>query len=684
MERMERKSKIPILLWPTLCLALALVVIKITYVAISQQWEPWFSLEMAFSWTFLSWAAAASQYDLLFALAAGQAAELLLRLTASRPRWFRCIHFGFLIFATACVAYAIVGRQVFAYFGSQLTWNLLTLGGEATKLASSIAPFLTPEALTAFIGTPILYLLGVRLLGRWSRSWAPRQRTAAFSWSIAAIVLWLGLGFRLADSPWFEAQDRYIVENPHSTMLLSALPDIWGMDQTFAATEFPPEDLQDFKISPAPVLASAQSNPFQKPLRERPVKNVILIVLESVGAQALTVYNPASTATPHLAAEARQAAVFDNYYSPVGWTAYALNSLLYSIHPPLKRYSENSFELPGPSFPSVASVLRQRGYQTVLMASGNPHWANPEILDNGDFQLIRTERNLSDAKANSSWGVRDQYLFDNIKDFLNNRDERPFFMVAWTDQTHHPYSLGSKEKNKALDDQERYRTILKEVDGYIGGLLKFLREKKLDEETLVVITGDHGEAFHELHNTSGHGFSVYEEELHVPLILLNPRLFPREDRVPTIGSHTDLAPTLLEILGEPAPVEWHGASLFADNRPPRAYFFAAAWGQYLLGIREAQWKYIFDVRREKGELYNLLEDPTEQINLAAEFPDRANRLRQRLAAMRKANQCIWNAASGPEDCSKPNRITRLQMSATPILSGSPQGINPRLGTPVQP
>jgi phosphoglycerol transferase MdoB-like AlkP superfamily enzyme len=631
------------LFWPSVFLTIALVVTKATYVKVSHSWNIWdwdVPLENYFNWVYFSWAACVSRSDLLFALGTGLIGELALRLTSSYRRFSQGIFYGFILFGTLCVAYAVIGRQAFAYFGAQLTSNLLTLGlgGDVTKLQSSILAYATPGVLVALVGAPVLYLLSVRVMCRVSLGWSSRSFYSIYALGFVGVVLWFCLGFRLVDNGFFIAQDRYIVENPHWAMIRSALPEFLGAKSRLLSVEFSPDDMLDFKNPGPSVKAATHSDPLVQKLRARPIKNVILIVLESVGAHYLTAYDKNSPVTPRLAAETKNAVVFDSYYTPVGWTAFALTSILHATPPPLKRYNTMNFRLANIPTPSIATVLRERGYQTVFLASGDPQWANKGIFDNGDFRQVRTELELAPAKRNSSWGVRDKYLFDEIQQFLdgNKNDSKPFFMIAWTDQTHHPYSLGSDKKNKTKGDHQRYLSILKEVDGYIGELLAYLREK--NDDTLVVITGDHGEAFRQIHNTTGHGYSVYDEEVKVPLILWNPRLIPEGYRIPTVGSHVDLAPTLLDLLGEPAPAEWQGSSLFSPNHPPRAYFFAAARGQYLLGVREAQWKYIIDARREEEELYDLKKDPMEQVNIAADYPERAIRLRQRLAAMLKANE----------------------------------------------
>jgi arylsulfatase A-like enzyme len=103
--------------------------------------------------------------------------------------------------------------------------------------------------------------------------------------------------------------------------------------------------------------------------------------------------------------------------------------------------------------------------------------------------------------------------------------------------------------------------------------------------------------------------------------------------VATIGSHVDLMPTLAHLLELPPAPSWEGRSLFEAGRPPRAYFYAAN-DDYLLGVREANWKYIYNVTRGRDELYDLARDPREQHNLAEQHPQACQRLRRHLAAWR--------------------------------------------------
>lgn len=628
--------------WATIFLAIALIIIKASYVGISSFWD-WASSPRDFiSLSYLSWAATVSQSDLLFAIATGAVGVLLCSLTLSSPGVSQFVRFGFILFGTLCLIYAIIGRQVFGYFGSQLTLQLISLSGDISQLRDSLTPYLTVPVLIALISIPSLYVSATLTMCHISSDWPIRRWITVVAASLVCVILWLALGVKLTGTKWFEAQDKYIIENPHWTMLESTFLEIIGASTAALSIDFPKGYLNDFlnKGKEQETINHPSINAHE--LRNQPLKNLIVIVLESVGVSYLSIYDNASTVTPRIASEAENALIFDNYYTPVGWTAYALTSILHSVHVPIKRYNTTSFSLEHIPSPSIAAVLRKRGYHTAFLSAGDPHWASTGIFDSGAFETIKIGSQLAPDDPNSSWGVNDAHLFQAIRDFTDNQGDRPFFLFAWTDQTHHPYKLGDEMLDEEMSPLERYLLILNEVDRHIGDLFNHLRESGLADDTLVVITGDHGEAFGKIHANKGHGFSVYDEEVRVPLMLWSPRIFVGNKRESMIGSHVNLAPTLLHLLGESPPSKWHGHSLFSRGYPRRAYLFAAAWGQYLLGIRDEEWKYIVDARRGTEELYKLAHDPFEQTNVASTNPERTLRLRQRLSAMLKFNEANYS------------------------------------------
>jgi arylsulfatase A-like enzyme len=218
-------------------------------------------------------------------------------------------------------------------------------------------------------------------------------------------------------------------------------------------------------------------------------------------------------------------------------------------------------------------------------------------------------------------------------------------MMAWSQQTHHPYepSPGTRQLSLLREpvpyeyDVDRYLNVLHETDAQLARLFTAVREAGLADNTLIVITGDHGQAFGYPHDSYAQGRTIYEEDVNVPLMLWFPPRFRAPVRQGVIGSHVDLAPTIAEVAGlTPAP-DWRGRSLLDASRPPRAYFYVAE-DHFRLGVREGAWKYIYDLREGTEELYRLDLDPTEQRNIAATDRARCARLRQRLAAWAEANR----------------------------------------------
>lgn len=236
-------------------------------------------------------------------------------------------------------------------------------------------------------------------------------------------------------------------------------------------------------------------------------------------------------------------------------------------------------------------------------------------------------------------------MVDGMIDFISQEPDRPFFVMGWTTQTHHPYEPTPgvpllEMQHEPVPDQyelDRYLNVLHETDRHLGRLFDAVRRRGLDQNTLIVVVGDHGQAFGYPHNTYIQGRTMYEEDVHVPLMFWFPRLYRQPARTSEVGSHIDLAPTIAELAGVPPALDWQGRSLFDRTRTPRAYFYVAE-DHFTLGLREGRWKYIFNLREGAEELYDLDLDPNEQHNVAKVEPERSARMRQRLAAWTEANR----------------------------------------------
>jgi arylsulfatase A-like enzyme len=419
------------------------------------------------------------------------------------------------------------------------------------------------------------------------------------------------------------------------------------------AGSFRAEDLADFEPLRQALMRGplSQARGGTRLVAARRPPNVILLVLESVAARWTSLNHGLYDSTPNLRTESSRGVVFDNFYAHIGRSSNSLGSILLSTFPKLG-FSDLTEEYPRLPGTSIASVFRDRGYRTAFVTPSDLDWADwRSFLDHRGFGEVIDHHQLPCPTLLSSWGMEDRCAVDGMTQFIEKDPARPFFLMAWTQQTHHPYEptpgvpLIEFVREPVTDayDLGRYLNVLHETDRHIERLFETIRRAGLAGDTLIVVTGDHGQAFGDPHDSYMQGRTVYEEDVNVPLLVWYPRQYKTAARSATIGSHVDLAPTIADLAGFPAPPDWQGRSLFATARAPRAYFYVAE-DHFTLGVREDNWKYMFDLREGLEELYDLSRDPSEQRNLAAEQPERSARLRQRLVAWTDANRRQYDQA----------------------------------------
>ena len=612
----------PSAFWPTVWLALSLVLAKAVH----------WSLPELTARRILEYATdlgVSAHQDVLFAIAVGLLAQLTLRLTAPVPRVQRLVWRGFLSFGALCVLYAVASIQIFAFLRSPLTYPLLYVAGDMKNMRSSIGSFVTPGIAGGLLVGPLLFLL----LSRWS---AHRERPPATSrrWAIRAAGAILLLGYlvsarQAAAGRWQDRDDHLIVRNPHWELLSSTARELLGHEGVRIDEPYPPEYLADFEPAPSPPRPSSLPRS----------RNVLLYVLESTGAKYLSLYDSPYPTTPCLTRESAKGLVFDAFYCHIGMTANSLAALTLSIYPYMtwREYTVEYPDLPGET---LAQVARRQGLRTAFIHTGNLDYVGQRaFLANRGFDTLLDIADLG-GRWISSWGGDDRDLVDGVFRWIDGDRGRPFYILAWNQMSHHPYeprpgqSLIDFFKGDLPEDDYdlgRYLNTIHQADQELGRLFDGLRERGLAEDTLVLVTGDHGEAFGDPHPTWGHGFRLYQESIRVPLIIWNPRLYPRGERTDIVGGHVDINPTVADLMGWPASPTWQGRSLFDPARPPRTYFYAAN-EDYLLGVREGSWKYIYNATRGRQELYDLARDPDEKENRATEDPARCRTLRQRVAA----------------------------------------------------
>ena len=525
----------------------------------------------------------------------------------------------------------MVAAGVFNYFGRHLNYDLLKLVHGVGAMQSSIGGRLTMPIALALISVPGGYYALSRRLAR-------RRKPPVILVSI--LLAWSALGcwqYYRGPRPIFMP---HLSVNPHIELARSTWNALADAGKPSLQIAYPRHYLDEFQTrsmrqASAPSAWGGNS--------VVPPKNVIVIVLESVGTKYLSLYGSPYNTTPQLNEEAVNALVYENFYAHAPYTFCSFMALNFSIYPGMPwSYAPGDFSRDGPRrLPqTLASILKQRGARTAYLHNGDLEWAGMRfVLEGQGYDTIEDYRAMGGATL-TSWGTEDGRLFDRLIGFIDEKPGQSFFVFCWTDQTHDPYELGSATRvdffgenvpARHADDLGRYLSLLQQLDQHLSVLFQALRDRALADDTLVVITGDHGEAFADPHDQRGHGFTVYQEDVNVPLVLWNPRLFPGGQRLGTIGGHVDLSATIADLLRIPPSKDWQGFSLFAPNRPQRAYYLASV-GEYLFGVREGKWKYTFEATSGREFLTDLTVDPDELQNIAKFEPNVCGELRQRVAA----------------------------------------------------
>jgi lipoteichoic acid synthase len=389
----------------------------------------------------------------------------------------------------------------------------------------------------------------------------------------------------------------------------------------------------------------------------RRVRNVVLMVMESVGAKDVIGSDqfangkPPVEMTPKLTAARAAGLTFNNFYAHAPMTSKSLFSTLTSRYPLFSFASEITKKSWTPPLTTLSGRLKEKGYRTGFFMSADSNFQQiGKFLAGSGFDVLSDKNNISCATpvyvgSTTAWpfldSVDDECTAAALSDWIGDGKGAPFFGMMWTNNTHFPYfSRGEQVRFSDDPSRNRYLNALRSSDAAIGGLLEYLRRHDLANDTLVVVIGDHGESFGQ-HGAHVHGNNVFEEQVHIPLLLINPYLF-RGGTDQVAGGLVDLAPTILDLLKVEAPRSWQGRSMFAAERSPRVYFMAPL-SEMIAGYREGDSKFIFNAARNKMSVFDLKRDPDETRDLSEEMGEgKAREAKERLAAWVQYQERLFN------------------------------------------
>ncbi len=372
-------------------------------------------------------------------------------------------------------------------------------------------------------------------------------------------------------------------------------------------------------------------------VRSAPRLNLLLVTLDTTRADRLGCYGHATARTRHLDELATEGARFVQALSPAPITLPAHASIFTGLYPIAHGVRNNGNFYLADRFPTLATVLGAQGYRTGAFVSSfilDRRYGLARGFDTYDDAMEGAQPQVVALEAERR-GDRTALALDRWLEAGTGSEARPFFAWLHLYDPHEPYRPPSPFREMFAGDP--YDGEISFDDAVVASVLDTLSRLGLLDRTLVAVIGDHGESLGD-HGEETHSMFVYESVLRVPLILWRPGRVASGLVVETPVRATDLAPTLLELLGAPALRTSHGVSLVPllegrklDAAPPvyaETYLplFYMNWAP-LRSLRDQRFKLI-DAPRP--ELYDLVRDPGEQTNLYASDAPAARALRQAL------------------------------------------------------
>jgi choline-sulfatase len=339
--------------------------------------------------------------------------------------------------------------------------------------------------------------------------------------------------------------------------------------------------------------------------------NLILITLDSTRADQMGFLGGKPGAAPNLDRLAAESLVFEHAYAQAPGTVVSHATILSGAYPQNTGMSEIGGTLPG-SIPYLPALLKAQGYRTAAFVGSiqlDPRNGLAQGFDRG-FQTYDAGFHPSTAGD-----VHPAVTARAASQVVANA-------VAWMARNPQGPAFVWIHLNDPRVATPSYNGAITAADVAIGKLIVALKQQKLYANTAMLIVADHGESLG-AHGEDGHGIFLYEETIHVPLLLKLPEAQPSGKRIAAKVRLVDIAPTLLEIAAIPVPSQMQGQSLLRVAKSPggtdQAVYSRSDLPQRGFGWSALEsWrkgKFLY-VRAPKPELYDLTADPGATHNLA--------------------------------------------------------------------
>jgi arylsulfatase A-like enzyme/Flp pilus assembly protein TadD len=420
--------------------------------------------------------------------------------------------------------------------------------------------------------------------------------------------------------------------------------------------------------------------------------NIILITLDTTRADRMGFLGSKLGLTPNLDSLARGAAVFTRAYSQAPLTTTSHATILTGTYPQFHQVNNFGLLL-GKDLPYAPAILKAQGYHTAAFIGAL-------VLDPAAGAAPGFERGFDtyDAGFHMSAGKEDHYhsierrggdVVERALAWLNQHPQGPFFLWVHLYDAHDPYE--SPEPFKSKYASAPYDGEIAYADSAVGTLLGQLRERRLYDGAIIAVMADHGEGLGD-HGEDTHGIFLYDETIHVPLVIKLPGDAPAGIRIENRVELVDVLPTILQAAGVVVPPEVQGKSLLgmmtvnaadengaaperSTDRPAYAetdYGYNAYGWSPLRSLRTGKYLYVDAPRRE---LYDQSVDPNAGHDLSSSSTAVTTTLAGQLDAFRDKTSSKQTAPKAFMDPEVQEKLAALGYVATNLNSSKPGGNN---------
>jgi arylsulfatase A-like enzyme/Tfp pilus assembly protein PilF len=426
--------------------------------------------------------------------------------------------------------------------------------------------------------------------------------------------------------------------------------------------------------------------------------NIILITLDTTRADRMGFLGSERGLTPNLDALAKQSVAFTRAYAQVPLTTPSHAALLTGTYPQFSHLEDLGAPL-GKDLPYLPDLLRKHGYHTAAFLGAyilDPAATAPGFQRGFDLYDANFHQRKPGEDRYKSVERRAEDVANRALGWLSRHQQRPFFIWLHFYDAHDPYD--PPEPFKTHYASAPYDGEIAYTDSIVGSFVEVLRKHGLYQNSVIAIAADHGEAFGE-HGEERHGMFLYDETIHVPLLLKLPAEQLRGKRVEERVALAEVAPTLLEAAGVSAPATMQAHSLFPlidaaeidvansaiggkGKGSERPVYSETNYAHRAFGWSELRsWrtgKYLY-VQAPKRELYDQSSDPDAGKNLVPAAKAVADTLESQLADFQQKTSSVRSEQTklDPTQAEKLRALGYLASDNASANSGEKVAIDPK-------